>query len=468
MAARLRRRTRPIEVLVNESLAGTLLIESEDLSPLEHVAFTYTDSWLSSPDSFAVSPELPLIRGEQRPILGREMFGAFLDAAPDAWGERLLYEEARLQALAAKTALPRMTAATKLLMVNDQTRQGALRFRENGLFLSDWGGRADLRDLPELAAAAQVFAETGVIDERDRLLIGAGSSPGGAQPKAWIRDEDNSMLLAKFPKKSDIGNVQLWEMVAIRLQHRAGIRVQPSRLVPLNEHSQIFLTKRFDREGDVRIPYMSARTALQLDTFQRPDYVTLTREISMISASPTEDAIEMFSRAAFGAMVNNIDDHMRNHGLLRARNGWRLSPSFDVNPARSGSSETPLVPGGDPYDRNVLELLDHLDSFRLTRAAAVELLAMVDEAVSHWAEEAVALGAEADLPASMRAAFEGPNRERVQGLSDVSPSIIDLAKRATPAASTDPAGGDGELWVKAHYRAGRLIPGHHRTKPKSP
>lgn len=467
MAARARLRTRPIEVLVDETVAGTLVIESEDLSSLEHVAFAYADSWISNPDAFELSPELPLVRGEQRPTQGRDMFGSFMDAAPDSWGERLLYEEARLQALAAKTPIPRMTAATRLLMVNDETRQGALRFRENGTFLSNWGARADLRDLPDLAASAQTYAETGFIDERDSLLIGAGSSPGGAHPKAWVRDTDGSMLLAKFPKTSDIGNVQLWEMVAIRLQERAGIRVQPSRLVPLTGYSQIFLTKRFDREGDARIPYMSARTALQLDAFQHPDYVTLTREISRISASPAEDANEMFSRAALGAMVNNIDDHMRNHGLLRFQRGWRLSPSFDVNPARSGSSETPLVPGGDPYDRNVLELLDHLDAFRLTRAAAIERLAQVNEAVSHWAEDALALGAGDDVPASMQSAFEGPNRQRVARVSRVNPTIIDLAPHPSSATSfgIEPTGGDGEIWVKEHYRGGRLIPGHYRTRP---
>lgn len=73
------------------------------------------------------------------------------------------------------------------------------------------------------------------MDEENSLLMGAGSSPGGAQPKAWVRDDGGSMLLAKFPKSSDIGNPQLWEMVAIKLQQRAGIRVQESRLMPLTE-----------------------------------------------------------------------------------------------------------------------------------------------------------------------------------------------------------------------------------------
>ncbi len=466
MAGRSRREIRTVDVLVNDTKAGTMEVESERHSPLGHITFSYADAWLGEGSSFEISPELPLLRGEQRPTMGREIFGSFMDAAPDAWGQRLLHEQARLRARATKTPMPSNTAVSRLLMVNDKTRQGALRFRENGKFLSSWGESAGIGDVTELAAEARTYEETGVIDERNSLLIGAGSSPGGAQPKAWIRDDDKTMLLAKFPKTSDRGNVQLWEMVAMVLQQRAGIRVQPSRLMRLNSHSQIFLTERFDRVGETRIPYMSARTALQLDTYEHPNYVKLAREIALISASPTEDANEMFSRAAFGAMVNNIDDHMRNHGLLRHKSGWRLSPSFDVNPMRNGTSETPLVPDGDVSDRNVLELLDHLDSFRLTRAAAVDRLRAINAAVSHWAQDALALGAESEETESMKLAFEGANRGRVQGLGvGAAPTVIDLAPGKGPRSVTGPTTGE-RIWIGQHHRGGKLVPGHFRTKPQ--
>lgn len=465
MAGRDRRETRTVDVLINDTLVGSMDVESDKLSPLQHVTFTYANSWLRDPVSFEVSPELPLVRGVQRPTLGREIFGSFMDAAPDAWGQRLLNEQARIRARALGVPMPRNTEVSRLLMVNDSTRQGALRFRESGSVLSSWGGSAGVRDLTELADEARAYEETGVIDERSSLLIGAGSSPGGAQPKAWIRDDNGTMLLAKFPKTSDRGNVQLWEMVAIRLQQRAGIRVQPSRLMRLTDHSQIFLTERFDRVGQERVPYMSARTALQLGTCEHPNYVNLTREIARISASPIEDSNEMFSRAAFGAMVNNIDDHMRNHGLLRQRGGWRLSPSFDVNPMNSGHSETPLVPDGDTYDRNVLDLLNHLDSFRLTRPAAVERLRKINEALSHWAGIAREFGAEEDEAESMRRAFEGANRERVESLQDLGPrAVIDIGAKPDRSPSGQVLR-EGSIWIAPHFRGEKLVPGHFRSKP---
>jgi serine/threonine-protein kinase HipA len=456
-----RRSVRKVEVLVNETLAGHMEIETDDLSPIEHVSFSYADTWLSDAGAFELSPELPLGRGPRRPTLGRNLFGSFQDAAPDAWGKRLLFEEVRQQVRPQGTSLPTLGEAGYMLLVNDETRQGALRFREQGRFLSTWGRRAGIRDLRALAEEARIFAETGYVDEENSLLMGAGSSPGGAQPKAWVRDDDGSMLLAKFPKSSDIGNPQLWEMVAIKLQHRAGIRVQESRLMPLTEYTHIFLTRRFDRAGETRIPYISVRTALQLDTYAHPDYVKIAREIAAISSAPSQDANELFSRAAFIAMVNNTDDHMRNHGLLRTGKGWRLSPSFDVNPMPSGVSETPLTPGGNLWDRDVRDLLDYAPEFRLTREQAIQRLQLVAEAISHWREDALGLGAETDSLGYMDRAFEGENAKRVGSL-EPAPLVIDLAGAGSPAPPA--TNSQGEVWVTEHSRRGKVVRGHFRKR----
>lgn len=454
---------RRVEVFVNETLAGMMEIETDGLSPREHVSFTYADSWMADAGAFEISPELPLRRGRQNPTQGRELFGSFQDAAPDDWGRKLLFEELRQQARARGAGrVPHTGEAGYLLMVNDETRQGALRFKEDGQFLSSWGRGAGIKDLAALAEEARIFAETGEVKEENSLLMGAGSSPGGAQPKAWVRDEDGSMLLAKFPKTSDPGNVQLWEMVAIRLQQRAGIRVAKSRLMPLTEFSQIFLTQRFDRDGARRIPYMSVRTALQLDTYAHPDYVRLASEVARISSDPVQDANEMFSRAALIAMVNNTDDHMRNHGLLRTSNGWRLSPSFDVNPVPGGTSDTPLTPDGGLFDRDVRDLLQFTDAFRLTRDAAIERLQQVADAVSHWQEEAISLGADPDSFDYMAKAFEGENARRVPSLAP-SPAVIDMA--GAPAVS--PSASHGDVWVAEHMRGGKHIRGHFRRRATS-
>ncbi|RLP75636.1 type II toxin-antitoxin system HipA family toxin [Mycetocola tolaasinivorans] len=418
---------RIVTVWVDNSLAGTLTITTHPINGLEDQSFSYSTEWLANTMGFAISPDLPLTRGVQRPRNGRTTFGAFEDATPDAWGNKLLARQAQLDALRDGLPTPRMTPATRLLLVPDHTRQGALRFSDDDGFLSPRTSGAGLTDLEKLARAAQRFVDSGEIDSEHDLLLGAGSSPGGAQPKAWVSGPDGNMVLAKFPKTSDVGDLHLWEHITMVLQRRAGIRVQPSRVLPLDSERSIFLTDRFDRVGDKRIPFQSVRTLLQLVDHQHVDYTTMAREIAHVSAHPTADAAEMFSRAIFAALVNNIDDHMRNHGILRIGRGWRLSPAFDVNPARSGTSDTPLTPGGDPGDRDVRALIEHSADFRLTRSRAVERAREIAAAVASWREVAVSEGANLDSLNNWARTFDDPNLERIRALSDGDRTVIDLS-----------------------------------------
>ncbi|PYI66549.1 hypothetical protein CVV68_13330 [Arthrobacter livingstonensis] len=196
----------------------------------------------------------------------------------------------------------------------------------------------------------------------------------------------------------------------------------------------------------------------ELPLIRGPQHPTLGRTLF----GAVQDANEMFSRAASIAMANNNDDHIRNHGLLRHGNGWRLSPSFDANPVPSGASETPLVPGGSLYDRDVLDLLAYIEVFRLTRDQAIGRLGHVAEAVSHWREEALSLGLGPDLLAYMGRGFEGHNAQRAKSLPSA-PLVIDLAGGTGPAHPARPS--RGEIWIPEHSRGGKTVRGHYRKRP---
>ncbi|MEH0110562.1 type II toxin-antitoxin system HipA family toxin [Tersicoccus sp. MR15.9] len=461
----------PLEVWLDDRIVGTCVIETRPGFYKPSLTFTYHLDWLADTQAFPISPDLPLGRGPLTPAPHRSTFLAFDDAAPDRWGRRLLDADLRQAARQRGDRFASPSEIELLLAVSDDTRQGALRFRRDGQFLAPRHARAGVGDLSRLAAAADRFTDTGEVDEDVQELIGVGSSPGGAQPKAWIQDPNGVMHLAKFPRTSDIGDVSAWEMTAIRLQARAGIQVQSSSTIPLGPDRSIFLTRRFDRDGAKRIPFMSFRTAFQIDEYDHPDYATLAARVASISSRPDADAAELFSRAAMVAMVNNIDDHMRNHGLLhRGGRGWQLAPSFDVNPSRGGSSDTPLTPEDDPADRDIRLLLEHRDAFRLTHEHAVERLRAVDAAVSHWREDAVASGVEPDALDFMARAFEGPNRAAVAALTTrrpTAPPAVGLAQQATnpnPAPAGRAAAGPGDVWVRPHTRRGRTVEGHFRRR----
>ncbi|WP_154605873.1 HipA domain-containing protein [Arthrobacter sp. AQ5-05] len=106
---------------------------------------------------------------------------------------------------------------------------------------------------------------------------------------------------------------------------------------------------------------MSFQNAFAMPEFESPDYATLAKPVTIISASPDQDAAELFSRAAMLAMVNNIEDHMRNHGLLQDNAEWRLSPSFDANPSRTGKSNTAPTPRDDSGSRDIRLLVEAAD-----------------------------------------------------------------------------------------------------------
>jgi serine/threonine-protein kinase HipA len=126
-----------------------------------------------------------------------------------------------------------------------------------------------------------------------------------------------------------------------------GLDVPESKLETLSKLGSTFLVKRFDRNNDKRIHFSSAMTMLgKTDGANADDgsgYLDLVAFIKAYGSSPKKDLIELWKRIVFNMAVTNTDDHFRNHGFILTKNGWRLSPLYDVNP----------VPYGDELSLNV-------------------------------------------------------------------------------------------------------------------
>ena len=145
-----------------------------------------------------------------------------------------------------------MSEADVLLGVRDDLRQGALRFRlgEDGPYLAaEDSGVPVLTDLPRLLDIAErAESDTADYDDLKRLLR-AGSSLGGARPKAHVIDSDGRIAIAKFPSaSSDTWNVMAWEKVALDLARGAGIKVPDSQLIRVGDRN-VLIVDRFDRQG---------------------------------------------------------------------------------------------------------------------------------------------------------------------------------------------------------------------------
>ncbi|NQX28228.1 type II toxin-antitoxin system HipA family toxin [Microbacteriaceae bacterium VKM Ac-2854] len=349
-------------------------------------SFGYAPEFIGRAGAYALEPALPLSSGSW--ALQRSLPRSFDDAAPDRWGRNLIAKRIRAEAPVGEAAR-QIDDRDFLLGVSDVSRQGALRFSLDGEFQHPSLDVPKLIALPELLDAAREVARDGADDlAAVKFLLDAGTgSLGGARPKASVRDGDR-LTIAKFPHHSDEWSVIAWEKTALSLAADAGITVPNIRLVGVHDQP-VLLLERFDRDGPARIGYISAMTLLEADDGSPRDYLEIADALTDHGASPSADLHELWRRLAFSIAIHNTDDHLRNHGFLRRRGGWRLAPAFDVNPNPDASARRVTGIGGaaDPA-AEVRVLLDYASSFDLTVASAKAILADVVDAARRWADEA--------------------------------------------------------------------------------
>ncbi|WP_448058444.1 type II toxin-antitoxin system HipA family toxin [Cellulomonas hominis] len=252
------------------------------------------------------------------------------------------------------------------------------------------------------------------MDLRD--LVDAGSSLGGARPKAGVRTPDGVLRIAKFPRvEADEWDVPAWEKVTLDLAAAAGIRVPRSELVRVLGRN-VLLIDRFDRGGDRRIGYVSAMTLLGLSgRTDSMSFAELAEEATITAVHPDADLRELWRRAVFGLLVSNTDNHLRNHGFLRRPSGWSLSPAFDLNPnPEPAQFAMPVGPGGGD---DVQSALDIADAFSLTRSGALTVLREVLTGVDQWQATAVRHGIDTAQINLMARAFDSARTQEAREIA---------------------------------------------------
>jgi len=379
----------------------------------EHASFEYDPSWLGDPQAFSLEPNLTLDTGGHHTPQGKALFGAFGDSAPDRWG-RVLMCRAESRAARAENRDPRtLLEIDYLLMVNDEARQGALRFRgsEDGPFLADDNTVPipPLVDLPRLLAASDSVLDDQESDDDLRLLLAPGSSLGGARPKASVRDRDGHLAFAKFPHPGDEFQVETWEAVALSLAEKAGIPVPGYRLETIAGRP-VLIIRRFDRTGENhRLPFLSAMSMLAAQDNETRSYLEIADTISRFGAFPREDRAQLWRRIVFNVLISNTDDHLRNHGFLyEPDRGWTLSPAYDLNPVpvetRPRILNTSI--GLDDPTASLELALENREYFDLDEDQAKRIIAEVAEATSQWRQEAENQGIARREIEHMASAFE--------------------------------------------------------------
>ena len=318
--------TRTVRVALGAALrdVGELTFESDGRR--ETSMFRYSPGWLTDPAGFAIAPGLPLSEGrffasgsgtDRRSALS----GVFRDGAPDAWGRGLIR----------RVFAGALSEFDYLLAVNDETRQGSLRYLdEEGSPLAPPEATFPLKALSELRRLADAHELSG--PDRRALVRSAGSL-GGARPKASLRDDDDWLLVAKFTARQDTRPIERVEVATLELARSVGIDAASARIALPESELPVALIRRFDRTSADRVHYLSALSFLDLEPGAVAFYTDIADALRVHAAEPLQQLTELYRRILFTILVANGDDHLKNHGLLHAGAGrFVLAPAFDVNP----------------------------------------------------------------------------------------------------------------------------------------
>lgn len=377
----------------------------------ETVVFEYLDTWLDDPERFSIEPALVLTRGGFAPPQGQTVFGSLGDSAPDTWGRRLMQRAERRLADQEKRQVRTLTETDYLLGVADATRLGALRFRRVGEDAFQAPVRAGVPAVIELGRLLQVterILRNEETDEDLQMIFAPGSSLGGARPKTSIVDQHSHLSIAKFPKETDEYSVETWEEIALRLAERAGIATPHHELVEVAGKA-VLLSRRFDRVGETRLPFLSAMAMTGSKDGERGSYPEIVDSLTEHGARAKADASELYRRVAFSVLISNVDDHLRNHGFLWVgKDGWTLSPAYDLNPTPVDLKARVLTTNIDLDEGTCsLDLLESAaEYFSLALADARGIIKEVASATSGWRETAKEVGARGAEINRMASAFE--------------------------------------------------------------
>lgn len=382
----------------------------------QHVSttFVYGSEYLGNPRGFDLDPTLPRQSGQQ---YVDKMPGSFQDCSPDRWGRNLINKRRQgEERLGGSGRLPTITEVDYLLGVSDLTRQGDLRFTHpgGGDFLGVRHTVPKLISLPKLLNSADRVAGNGEDLEAVKTLLEAGSgSLGGARPKASVEGDDGALMIAKFPHLEDEWDVMAWEKWALDLAEDSGIATPRRRLTEVGIR-RVLLLDRFDRrDRGVRVGYISAMTLLDRRDGDEGDYLEIAEAIPERGANVNRDLHELYRRIVFNVAIHNTDDHLRNHGFLRAPGGWKLSPVFDVNPnPLIARGRVTSIGGSVSPDDEVEALHDVAGEFRLGEKAARSIIQDVLDALETWRNVA----ARNRIPASEQDMFSQVIADRILAL----------------------------------------------------
>jgi serine/threonine-protein kinase HipA len=361
------------------------------------VSLQYGADWLAQ--GFALSEDLLLTDVEQFPRWKGLAVGAVDDARPDRWGERVIQYLDR----------PARLSLMEYLYYAGDDRFGALGVStsHSTYIPRDKSPLPRLEQAQELSDIVHKLSAKEPISQIERPMLTAGASFGGAKPKALI-DIAGVQWVIKFFDGEPI-DVPLVEHASMTLAESVGITVAETRVVKLAGENALAV-RRYDRNGAQRIHCISAGTALRAQTVTgaEPDlgYPSLAQLLRRVGVADGDrnlhDMRELFCRMVFNILMDNTDDHEKNHALRvsapRQQGRYRLAPAYDILPTNSGQGHQEFIVGTSQRDSTLANAMSQCELFGYTPAQAAAEIVRIIGVINGWREHFAACGVtESDL-----------------------------------------------------------------------
>jgi len=338
--------------------------------------FHYHDGWIGK--GFPLSGDMQFSGAPFFQDRGNKI-GAISDAMPDRWGEamiKVLHPSSRLSAL-------------ELLYYTGDKRFGALGFSsqkdvytpheiEPLISFEEVQGICDL--IEELQSSHRV------VSEQLKRLVSSTKSMGGAHPKALLSYQGREWIV-KIPYGSNI-DTPLIEHASMRLAKRCGINVANTFVIPLTAGHAVAI-ERFDRlDNGNRLHALSAETVLNKGClhdygYGELSYGALADAIRDIGEDPG-DREEVFRRMVFNILIDNTDDHEKNHAFVLDGDKWHLSMAYDILPLAAGAGMQQMIVGDFAYESTFRNAISQHSRFGLSRNAAINIWKDISSTVTNW------------------------------------------------------------------------------------
>lgn len=341
--------------------------------------FVYGQSYLEAISSISLEPDTMPLKPD---IFGptTSLFGVLRDAAPDAWGRRVLLYQ--LNMAHEDTAI---LSELDYLQHSSDDRIGALHFQSTSdKYIPATHTQATLENLFQAADAVETGKK---INSELLVALQHGTSIGGARPKATL-NVDNEAWIAKFSTHTDVYPVVRQEMLGMELARHANLSVADINLTHVM-HREVLLVRRFDRTQKTRRHMFSALTALQLNEMEAryASYPDLAAFLWKYAQYPKTQCKELYRRMLFNILIGNTDDHARNHAFFWDGIYAELTPAYDVGVlSRIGQEASQaMIVGSQGTYASRANALSQCDKFGLNHTEANQLFdEMIDCIHTHW------------------------------------------------------------------------------------